>query len=81
MRWGGTFDVDHRLSLILDKENASVSPGFWDEPKKAEKILKEIKSLKIWTGAYEAVDTKIEDLEVIFEFSKEGEASEEKAEG
>jgi peptide chain release factor 2 len=72
--------VDHKLSLILDKENASVSPSFWDEPKAAEKILKEIKSLKIWTGAYEEVDTKIGDLEVIFEFSKEGEASEEEVE-
>lgn len=66
--------------MILDKENASVSPGFWDEPKAAEKILKEIKSLKIWTGAYEEVDNKIGDLEVIFEFSKEGEASEEDVE-
>lgn len=57
-----------------------MSPGFWDEPKAAEKILKEIKSLKIWTGAYEGIDSNIGDLEVIFEFSKEGEATEEDVE-
>ncbi|MEM6271329.1 MAG: peptide chain release factor 2 [Bacteroidota bacterium] len=70
-------DIDHKLSLIEDKENQSISPGFWDDPKAAEKILKEIKSLKIWTNAHAAVGDKIGDLEVLFEFSKEGEATEE----
>ncbi len=54
-----------------------MAPGFWDDPKAAEKVLKEIKNLKIWTVAYEDVDQKIGDLEVLFEFWKEGEAEEE----
>jgi len=54
-----------------------VAPGFWDDPKAAEKVLKEIKNLKIWTVAFEDVDQKIGDLEVLFEFWKEGEAEEE----
>lgn len=68
--------MDHRLAQIQDKENLSLSPGFWDDPKAAEKILREIKSLKIWTDAFKDVDDKVNDLEVLFEFLKEGEAEE-----
>lgn len=54
-----------------------MSPGFWDDAKAAEKILKEIKSLKFWTEAFKDLDAKIEDLEVLYEFRKEGEATDE----
>lgn len=39
--------------------------------------MKEIQSLKIWTGAYADTDGKIEDLEVLFDFWKGGDAEEE----
>lgn len=61
--------------MIEDKESLSLSPGFWDKPADAERILKEIKTLKVWTDGYHKVETKVGDLEVLFEFQKEGEAS------
>lgn len=61
--------------MIEDKESLSLSPGFWDKPADAERILKEIKTLKVWTDGYQNVETKVGDLEVLFEFQKEGEAS------
>ena len=48
-------------------------PNFWDDPKNAERILKNIRSKKIWVDAYELVESAIADLDVIFEFHKEGE--------
>jgi peptide chain release factor 2 len=39
--------------------------------------MKKIRSKKIWTEAYDKVESNIDDLNVIYEFSKEGEASEE----
>lgn len=39
-------------------------------------LLKETRNLKFWTDNFQKVDTAVEDLEVIYEFSKEGEASE-----
>lgn len=39
--------------------------------------MKRIKELKYWINGYEEVNTRIEDLNVLFEFSKDGEASEE----
>ena len=57
-----------------------MDPNFWDDSKKAESLLKEIGSLKNWTSQYDDLATKVEDLEVLFEFQKEGEASEEEVE-
>ena len=54
-----------------------MDPNFWDDPKRAEVILKEIKSHKGWVQQYEEVEQKVEDLEVLYEFYKEGEGTEE----
>jgi len=52
-------------------------PGFWDDPKKAESLLKEIKKKKNWTDAFAAVESSIGDMEVMYSFFKAGDASEE----
>ncbi|MCB9274077.1 MAG: peptide chain release factor 2 [Lewinellaceae bacterium] len=73
---GGIFDVDNRLLQIEEKEQLSLDPNFWDDPAKAEVILKELKSHKKWVQSYEAVSTQVDDTEVLFEFLREGEGSE-----
>ena len=50
---------------------------FWNEPKEAEKILKQISELKKWTDDYGKASELIEDLKVLFEFFEAGEGSEE----
>jgi peptide chain release factor 2 len=57
-----------------------LDPNFWNDPKRAEVILKELKSHKNWIGQYEEVATLIEDTEVLLEFYQEGEATEEDVE-
>ncbi len=57
----------------------SLSPGFWDDNQRATGILKEIKLNEFWVILYEQVNTAIEDFAVLFEFWKEGEATEEEA--
>ncbi len=52
-------------------------PAFWNDPKRAETILKEIKGHKFWVHSYETLLDSYEELEVLFEFQKEGEATEE----
>jgi peptide chain release factor 2 len=52
-------------------------PGFWNDPKSAEELLREISQIKSWTTEFAKVNQAFEDLQVIFDFYKEGEASEE----
>lgn len=53
----------------------TLQPGFWDKPSDAEKLLKEIRSQKMWTDSYEDVQTALDDLETIYEFYDSDEAS------
>lgn len=62
--------------MIEEKEIITQQPEFWNDPKKAEELLKEIKSIKFWTDAYSKVKSAFEDLQVIFEFFGEGEGTE-----
>ncbi|NND05431.1 MAG: peptide chain release factor 2 [Saprospiraceae bacterium] len=70
-------DIDNRLFSIREKEQLSLDPNFWDDPKKAESILKEMGLLKQWVSSYEELETLVEEVEVLYEFQREGEASEE----
>ncbi|MFC2118353.1 peptide chain release factor 2, partial [Bacteroidota bacterium] len=61
---------------IKEEEELTQAADFWDNTKEAEKKLKYIKSLKEWTKACSKVTTAVEDLVVLIDFQKEGEASE-----
>ena len=50
--------------------------GFWDDPKAAELVMKDIKSNKAWTEPFEQVAAAVADLDTIFEFQSMGEATE-----
>ncbi|KAA9340782.1 peptide chain release factor 2 [Adhaeribacter soli] len=71
----GIFDYDAKKEQVLETEKQTTAPGFWDDSKKAEAILREIKSVKLWTDDYEAVEAKLADFETLYEFFKEGEGS------
>ncbi|KAA3650736.1 MAG: peptide chain release factor 2 [Bacteroidetes bacterium] len=72
----GYLNVDDKLIEISEEEQRSQLPEFWDDPKAAEILLKQIRNKKIWTDGYHASKMAVEDLEVIYEFYKEGGASE-----
>ena len=75
--WGGIFDYDRKIEEIQDEERISHQADFWNSPKQAEAILKNIRSKKIWTDAYGKVTKQLDDLEVLNEFHEAGDTSEE----
>ncbi|MCP9763199.1 peptide chain release factor 2 [Lacihabitans soyangensis] len=79
----GIFDYDNRKEKLGDLENQQAQPEFWNDSDHAQKIVKEIQTLKNWTEAYEEAETSISDLETLHEFYQMDEVSEEeiKAEG
>lgn len=53
------------------------APDFWNDAKAAEKVMKQVRELKGWIEGCEEVSRSVDDLNVLFEFAKEGEATEE----
>jgi len=58
----------------------TLDPEFWSDSKRAELVLKAIKSHKHWLKSFDNSQSIVEELEVLFEFLKEGEGSEEEVE-
>ncbi len=57
-----------------------MAPDFWDNPQEAQAHMKFIQSKKQWVDDYNAVESLVNDLEVLVEFLQEGEISEEEVE-
>jgi peptide chain release factor 2 len=62
---------------IAEEKQLSLSPGFWDDNKRATEILKNIQQNEYWVKLYEQTRTAIEDFAVLFDFWKSGDATEE----
>ena len=68
--------MDGKTVRIKEEEEKTRVPGFWDDPKSAEDLLRNIARLKAWVNGYQKVRTAVDDLNVLFEFLEAGEASE-----
>jgi peptide chain release factor 2 len=53
-----------------------LDPTFWQDPEKAEAILKQLKDNKKWVEKYQMLETSADDVEVLQEFQREGMATE-----
>ena len=78
--FGDIFDFDNKSEEIEELELVSVQPGFWENPKEAEATLQEIRNKKIWTNSFSAVQSGLDDLEILYEFYELGEADEKEVE-
>ncbi len=72
--------IDDRRAKLDSDRQISLSPGFWDDNKRATGILKEIQMNKSWVDLYESAHTIVEDVAVLFDFWKDGETTEEEVE-
>ncbi|MDG1963114.1 MAG: peptide chain release factor 2 [Flavobacteriaceae bacterium] len=70
-------DVDGKKITIANDEEKTFDPNFWNNAQKAELFMKELRVLKKWVSDYELAVDLTEDLEVYFDFFKEGEESQE----
>jgi peptide chain release factor 2 len=68
--------ITEKKVQLQEAELKSQDPSFWDDPKKAETEMKNIRSLKYWITTYEELASAAEDLEVLLDFFKDGEATE-----
>lgn len=62
--------------MLAGEEQLTHAPDFWNDPKRAERILKQIKEKKTWTEQYKSTESAVEDAGVLLEFFKAGEVTE-----
>ena len=72
--------MDVKLLRIQDEELLTHAPNFWENPKKAEEVLKSIRLKKVWTDGFARVQLALEDLTVLWEFAESGEKLEDELE-
>ena len=72
----GYLGIDQKRIEIQNEEEKTFDPNFWNHPKEAEVIMRAIRGKKKWVEDYSRSKTGAEELEVLMEFYKEGEATE-----
>ena len=70
---GTIFDIDAKLIEIQNEEEQTFDPNFWNDPKTAEMIMKSLRGKKKWVEDYKTAKSFIEELDILYEFHKEGE--------
>ena len=74
---GSYLKIEEKRRQLQEEELKTQDPEFWNDSKKAELQMKSIRTLKFWIDAYEKLDNAHADVEILYEFAKEGEGDEE----
>jgi peptide chain release factor 2 len=64
--------IEDKRERIREEDIRTQDPTFWDDPKKAEEILKKLRELKYWVDTYDGLIGSCEEYELMLEFHKEG---------
>ena len=64
---GRCIDIEAKREEVARKQERTLAPDFWDDPKEAEKFLKELSGVKFWVTGLDGVMTSVEDLNVLLE--------------
>lgn len=70
-------DIDSKKIEVEEEELRTHVTDFWEDRTKAEAQMRKIKELHFWIDSYEALEKQTEELELAFDFVKEGLVSEE----
>ena len=68
---GRCIDVEGKRADVEKKTQRTLAADFWDDPKDAEKFLKELSGVKFWVTGFDRLVSGVEDLNVLLEFEDE----------
>ncbi len=69
-------EIEKKLIEISNEEEQTANPDFWNNPKEAEVLMKSLRFKKKWVEDYNKAVTLNDDLQVLYDFYKEGEVEE-----
>ena len=70
-------DIESKKIEVEEEELRTHVADFWDDRTKAEAQMRKIKELHFWIDSYTALEKQVEELELAFDFVKEGLVTEE----
>src|SRR5690606_8322091 len=73
-------DIEKKRIQIANEEEKTFAPDFWSNPKEAEIIVKNLRTEKKWVSDYEKAVSLAEELQLAYDFYKEGGLTEEELE-
>ena len=62
MRWGGIFDLDSLRHELDRLNNLTLAPGFWDDQKRAQKLLRERSAAEDTVSRFAKIEGEVRDL-------------------
>lgn len=65
-------DIERKRIQIANEEEKTFAPDFWNNPKEAEIVVKNLRTEKKWVTDYEKAVSDSEELQLAYEFYKEG---------
>ena len=69
-------EIEKKLIEISNEEEKTADPNFWNNPKEAEVLMKNLRFKKKWVEDYNSIVTMNDDLVVLYDFFKEGDVEE-----
>jgi len=72
-RSGGIFDYDKRKVNIIELQEQTQAPGFWDDPSSAQAVMKKLDQEKGLIESWDKLDEMRDNINVYLEFMEEGE--------
>ena len=65
-------DIDSKEMQYEEEQLRTQAPDFWEDQKRAEAQMKLVKSLEKWIVGYKEVRTLVDELQLAFDFYKDG---------
>ena len=75
MPFGVIFDIENKQIEISNLEELTIDPEFWNDAKKAQKVVKDLQRLKKWVHDYKKLKTLVDELDILYDFFKSKELS------
>lgn len=70
-------DIDNKKIEVEEEELRTHVPDFWEHPKDAQAQMKKIKDIQAWIDGYTEIEKGVEELQLAWDFHKEGLVEEE----
>ncbi len=68
----GYLNIENKKIYIANEEEKTFAPDFWNNPKEAEIVVKNLRAEKKWVADFDKAVALVDELQLAYDFYKEG---------